>query len=159
MSRKPLTKKEREQVYRKYLGHCAYCGAEILYKEMQVDHFAPVHVFGDNTDMHNLMPACRQCNFYKSTYTISRFREQLNQIVTRLERDSFIYRLAKKYDLVEEHNNPVEFYYEKIDGFITRTRCQGMSDWNNKDHEIWDQLYSKYGVEFVKWYREKIEIL
>lgn len=34
-----ISKKTREEVYRKYDGHCAYCGREIAYKDMQVDHF------------------------------------------------------------------------------------------------------------------------
>lgn len=28
----------REKVYQKYNGHCAYCGCELQYKDMQVDH-------------------------------------------------------------------------------------------------------------------------
>lgn len=28
----------RHAVYAKYNGHCAYCGCEIDYKDMQVDH-------------------------------------------------------------------------------------------------------------------------
>lgn len=34
MSRKPIPKKIREQVYQKYNGHCAYCGCELDYKEL-----------------------------------------------------------------------------------------------------------------------------
>ena len=33
-----VTKAMRQQVYEKYGGHCAYCGRQIEYKEMQVDH-------------------------------------------------------------------------------------------------------------------------
>jgi hypothetical protein len=83
---------------------------------MQVDHFAPVYLFGDNTNINNLMPACRMCNFYKSTYTISKFRENLGLIIDRLNRDSFTYRLAKNYGVVEERADllPIKFYYEKV---------------------------------------------
>ena len=28
-----ISKKTREEVYRKYDGHCAYCGREIAYKD------------------------------------------------------------------------------------------------------------------------------
>lgn len=38
MRRKQLTKSERTAIYNKYSGHCAYCGKEIEYKDMQVDH-------------------------------------------------------------------------------------------------------------------------
>lgn len=39
--RKRLTPKEREFVYQKYGGHCAYCGCKIEKKDMQVDHSIP----------------------------------------------------------------------------------------------------------------------
>ena len=36
-----INKKTRELVYKKYDGHCAYCGKEIEIKDMQVDHMYP----------------------------------------------------------------------------------------------------------------------
>lgn len=41
-----ISKSKREAVYRKYDGHCAYCGREIAYKDMQVDHFLPLRAWG-----------------------------------------------------------------------------------------------------------------
>ena len=84
---------------------------------MQVDHFAPVYLFGDNTNISNLMPSCRMCNFYKSTYTISKFRENLGLIIDRLNRDNFTYRLAKNYGIVKEDKSllPIKFYYELME--------------------------------------------
>lgn len=32
MLRKPIPKKIREQVYKKYNGHCAYCGCGMAFK-------------------------------------------------------------------------------------------------------------------------------
>ena len=32
---------DRLKIYNKYGGHCAYCGREIEYKQMQVDHHFP----------------------------------------------------------------------------------------------------------------------
>ncbi len=32
---------DRQQVYDKCDGHCAYCGVEITLKQMQVDHIQP----------------------------------------------------------------------------------------------------------------------
>ena len=37
-----ISKKTREIVWKKYGGRCAYCGREIAYKDMQVDHFLPL---------------------------------------------------------------------------------------------------------------------
>ena len=33
---------DREEVYNKCDGHCAYCGNEITIKQMQIDHIEPV---------------------------------------------------------------------------------------------------------------------
>ena len=112
--RQAISKKTREIVYNKYDGHCAYCGCKLGIKDMQVDHFAPVYLFGDNININNLMPSCRSCNFYKNTLTINKFRKQLGEIKSRLERDSFIYRMAKKYGLIEEKDKYIQFYYEKV---------------------------------------------
>lgn len=112
MSRKPIPKKIREQVYKKYNGHCAYCGCELDYKDMQVDHVVAVYGHNGSNDIENLMPTCRMCNFYKSTFSLKGFRKQLETMHERL-RKSFIYRLALKYGLVSEHKINVVFFFEK----------------------------------------------
>ena len=119
MARKSISKSTRKIVYQKYNGRCAYCGCELEYKDMQVDHIVPVyHITPLNwselgNEIYNLMPACRMCNFYKSTYSIDEFRERLQTLTDRLEK-IFIYRLAKKYGIVEERKKPIQFYFEKI---------------------------------------------
>lgn len=116
-NRKAIPKKVREQVYQKYNGHCAYCGCEISYKEMQVDHIKSVYSTEekpcdeDVNDIGNLMPSCRMCNFYKSTFTIEGFRTQLGKIPERLNK-LFIFKLACKYGLVEPKRKEIKFYFE-----------------------------------------------
>ena len=112
MSRKPIPKKIRELVYKKYNGHCAYCGCEIEYKDMQVDHVISVYGKYGSNDIDNLLPSCRMCNFYKSAFTLDEFRKNLETLHERL-RKPFIYRLALKYGLIEEHKKDVVFYFEK----------------------------------------------
>ena len=117
-NRKSISKELRFKVYNKYNGHCAYCGCELEYKDMQVDHIDSYYIntyYGnnDNIDISNLNPACRMCNFYKSTMPIEKFREQLGLIVDRLNKD-FTYRLAKKYNLIEEKEIKIKFYYEVL---------------------------------------------
>lgn len=118
MRRKPIPKKVREQVYQKYNGHCAYCGCELEYKDMQVDHIESVwsserHKKNHDNSIDNLTPACRMCNFYKGTYTIEQFRQNLSGTLMNNVRLPFQYRLALKYGLVKEDIKPVEFYFEK----------------------------------------------
>ena len=119
---KAISKKKRMQVYKKYGGHCAYCGCELEYKDMQVDHIKSLYIHSDRrsdmdwnaiNDVGNLMPSCRQCNFYKNTGDIEYLRKRLADDLVRNLRKPFDYRLAIKYGLVEEHIHPIVFYFEK----------------------------------------------
>ena len=112
MKRNPISKQLRQSVYNKYNGHCAYCGCEITFKEMQVDHLNSFYNNGENQSLDNLMPACRACNFYKSTLTVDKFRQQLGLLKQRLN-NQFIYKLARKYNLIEEINKDIKFYFER----------------------------------------------
>ena len=116
----------RQEVHDKYDGHCAYCGKEITLKQMQVDHKEPI--FRNSTDkeliwykrdrgthdMDNLMPSCARCNRWKSTYTIEQFRNEIQLQIQRLNSYNNNYRMAKDYNLIQETNEPVVFYYERI---------------------------------------------
>lgn len=118
--RKTISKEKRQQVYLKYNGHCAYCGCELQYKDMQVDHLECVRNNGDNISLDNLMPTCRKCNFYKNTMTLERFRDQLTKLTSRLEKE-FIYKLAKSYGLIIETNKPIQFYFEEYMKYVEGT--------------------------------------
>lgn len=110
--RKHISKSTRLKVYEKYNGHCAYCGCELALKEMQVDHIQSVYWYDGANDIENYNPACRMCNFYKSTMTVEDFRGQLGKLTSRLEK-TFIYRLAKKYGVIQEVEKPIVFYFER----------------------------------------------
>ena len=114
VKRKSIPKKVREEVYKMYDGHCAYCGCELEYKDMQVDHVESLYAHEVKDEIGNYKPACRACNFYKSTMSLEEFREQLETISDRLEKQ-FIYRLGKKYGLITETNKKVKFYFEERD--------------------------------------------
>ena len=116
--------KTRKMVYEKYAHHCAYCGCELEYKDMQVDHVESVYIHNDYhrektldelNEVENLMPSCRQCNFYKSSGDIEFLRRRIEDELVRNMRKPFDYRLALKYGLIEEHIEPVRFYFEKIE--------------------------------------------
>ena len=92
-------------------------------KDMQIDHVESVYRNNDIAqtmsekemyDESNLLPACRQCNFYKSTFTIDQFKQRLkNVMMPNLQKD-FRYRLAAKYGLIEETDKSIIFYYETL---------------------------------------------
>ena len=112
--RKKLSKAQRFQLYEKYNKRCAYCGCELDYNEMQVDHKIPVYLEGKDV-LENYLPACRSCNLYKRTMTIEKFRLQLETLGMRMKRDSSNYRILLRYGLINEQEQKVRFYYEKLE--------------------------------------------
>lgn len=122
---KAIPKRVRLEVYEKCNHRCAYCGCELEYKDMQVDHIKSIYSNMDYKQtmteqemysIENLLPACRQCNFYKSVFTLEVFRERLQTTMIKNLRKNFGYRLAVKYGLVEEKMKPITFYFEKLRG-------------------------------------------
>lgn len=122
---KAIPKRVRLEVYEKCNHRCAYCGCELEYKDMQVDHIKSIysnmeykHTMTEQEmySIENLLPACRQCNFYKSVFTLEVFRERLQTTMIKNLRKNFGYRLAVKYGLVEEKMKPITFYFEKLRG-------------------------------------------
>lgn len=120
---KSIPKKDRLKIYEKYNGHCAYCGCELNYKDMQVDHIKSVYVNMDYENnmsddemycLDNYMPSCRQCNFYKSTFDLETFRDRLINVMIKNLQKNFNYRLALKYGLIMENIKPVKFYFEQF---------------------------------------------
>lgn len=115
-TRRKLTKAERMEVYEKMNGHCAYCGCELKYKDMQVDHVIPINgwsVQGSDT-LDNMLPACRSCNHYKSRNTLEGFRKMLENMPFALIRDNVTYKNAVRYGLVIGNPKPIVFYFERM---------------------------------------------
>ena len=112
VKRKAIPKAVRQQVYDSLNGHCGYCGCEITYKEMQVDHIEAVYLYEAEL---NAGEAQQVNSIENSTMSIESFRKQLETLPERLEK-LCIYRLAKKYGIVQEIKKPVQFYFEKQKG-------------------------------------------
>lgn len=55
MKRKKMSNAERREIYNKCKGHCAYCGCELEYRDMQVDHVIPLRRGGAD-DIENMLP-------------------------------------------------------------------------------------------------------
>ena len=86
---------------------------------MQVDHLIPVqrerfkkYSEDEIESIDNLMPSCRRCNNYKRAHSIETFRRYIEEIPDKLTRDSFIYKVALDYGLIEEHRKHIKFYFE-----------------------------------------------
>lgn len=126
MKRRKITKAQRLSVYNRYGGKCAYCGKAIRYDEMQVDHIKPLYLGGAD-DESNWAPACRMCNYYKSTKTVEIFRDELGKLRDRLEKD-FIFRLALRYGLIRETSDKVQFLFEKEPDEESKMAVTAISD-------------------------------
>ncbi|GAB3272630.1 HNH endonuclease signature motif containing protein [Larkinella harenae] len=125
------TKKDREMIFSKFGGKCAYCGCD-LPKNWHVDELLPcvrnhrydrkkgkfVH---DGTFRHperlnidNQMPACPSCNINKHSMSLEDFRRLISGFLTSLNRDSTQYKIAKRYGFIQEIEKPVIFYFEQF---------------------------------------------
>jgi 5-methylcytosine-specific restriction endonuclease McrA len=113
-----MTKKDRQIVFDKYNGKCAYCGCELT-KGWHVDHIEPIvrNKKGtcrnpENESLENYNPACASCNIQKNSFTIEQFRENIKNFVNSLNKYSNQYKFVKKYGLVTENYTEVKFYFE-----------------------------------------------
>lgn len=117
-----ISKEDRLKVYSKYGGRCAYCGKDIEYEDMQIDHLIPQCRAEDGkvswdevNSFSNLMPSCRQCNHYKRANSLEQFRNALETIPTKLYRDNYIYRMGSLYNMWGKNPSkriPIVFYFE-----------------------------------------------
>lgn len=123
-----MKKAERIKVHEKHDRRCAYCGKEIEYKDMQVDHMHPkclghfyesersreyYNLKGDNVDnFENLMPACRRCNHYKRSFRLEDFRKMVKTINERLFKN-YIAKVALDFGTVKQVEWDGKFYFEK----------------------------------------------
>ena len=121
-TRRRLSKTERQAIYDKMGGHCAYCGCELTLENMQVDHKIPVKLYETDAitneelnSIKNLLPACRSCNHYKDTLTVEKFRQLIERGPEILARDSVAYRAAVRFGTVKPNPKKVVFFFERAE--------------------------------------------
>ena len=111
--RRRLSKKEREIIYRKTNGHCAYCGGTLEFKDMQADHIEPFYR-GGTDEIDNFLPSCRSCNHYKSTLNLEEFRNWMQTLPNRMLKNNVNYRNLIRFGIITVDESPVRFYFEKM---------------------------------------------
>lgn len=136
-----LTKKQREDLFQKYQGRCAYCGEQLL-KGWHADHIELIRRNGDGTCLNpereifeNYNPSCASCNINKHSMSIEDFRKSICKYVESLNNYSTQYKMAKKYGLITETNKELKFYFEE---FNTVAEIQ---EWVWADSKIYNPNY------------------
>jgi len=102
----------RHVVWLKFNKHCAYCGKELEYKDMQIDHMYP-KTYGGNNELINLMPSCRRCNHYKRDMTLKEFRHLIKTLHERIQAQ-YISKVAIDYGIVTIRPFSGMFYFESF---------------------------------------------
>ncbi|MCP4354142.1 MAG: HNH endonuclease [Proteobacteria bacterium] len=124
-----MKKEYRLKVFHKYDKKCAYCGKEIKYKQMQVDHLHPKalkHYYQSDLmkdmynlkgksieDFSNLMPSCRRCNHYKRALPLEEFRTLMKTIHERIA-EIYIAKVAIDYGIIKIHKWDEKFHFEQL---------------------------------------------
>jgi len=112
-----ISKQTRLTVWLKYYKHCAYCGSEIEYKSMQVDHIK-AKILGGSDDISNLNPACFPCNNYKCHSSLEEFRrltkQMLNDKLQYLFKSKTKMNVAINFGAIELKQWDGIFYFEKF---------------------------------------------
>lgn len=90
MNRDDYYNKERQLVWYKFGCRCAYCGHNIDFSEMEVDHKIPKSSisfnYDDLNDFTNKVPSCPECNHLKDWYDIETFRLKIKLGYIRSEK-------------------------------------------------------------------------
>lgn len=118
-----ITKKQRAILREKWGGKCAYCGCD-LGDKWHADHIEAVDrqwwkpgspaSKPENDVLENLNPACPPCNIDKHSMTLEGWRATMQRSNDVLMRDVSTFRRAVRYGLVELKNDPIVFYFEKV---------------------------------------------
>ena len=126
-----MKKTDRELIYNKYGGCCAYCGC-ILKKGWHVDELKPVrrnftydknkgtfkatgdYLHLERFNIENQMPSCPSCNINKHSMSLEEFRSLITGFMKHLNEVNTQYKIAKRYGLIEETIKPIVFYFEKL---------------------------------------------
>jgi 5-methylcytosine-specific restriction endonuclease McrA len=125
-----MKQKNRQLIFEKYGGRCAYCGIELT-KGWHVDEIEPVRrikeydytkrkyvlagiMHPERLCIENQNPACASCNINKHSDSLEDFRNLIQGFMKHLNEHNTQYKIAKRYGLVKEDIKPVVFYFETL---------------------------------------------
>ena len=122
MSREPISKKLRFEVFKRDSFKCQYCGKSAPDVVLNVDHIMPVAKGGTN-DIFNLITACESCNSGKSDRTlddstvIAKQKKQLDDLNERREQIEMMMEWQRELSNLDEEAtvNATNFFEELLD--------------------------------------------
>lgn len=116
MGRK-IPKKYKEFLYYFYLKRCVYCGREITFKEMEIDHVYPRNIHNiEEQDVNyraisnndNYVIACPDCNRLKSNRTADEFLQYVREDLLNDLHKNIKYRVALQMGIISEDKSLAE---------------------------------------------------
>ena len=93
------TKKQKEQLLKKFSNECCYCGVAINEKDLSQDHLVPMNK--ESLGLHawgNVVPCCQKCNNQKQQTA------WLDYLKTKSTGDALTLRRMRINDFVQEMN-------------------------------------------------------
>lgn len=137
MSRVPLSRKARFDIFRRDNFSCQYCGAHPAYSELRVDHVHPVAKGGTN-EKQNLITACHPCNAGKRDYPAdevrgSRAASAVWAIVGQLPHDPYYTDEHRRRMTVDQVR---AFAAHDFEGKALKIAGQRYSSWEDWRHSM-----------------------
>lgn len=127
-----ISKKDREIIYNKFDGKCAYSGTK-LESDWQVDHLKPIRrnwwensaLFEEDHKLNNMFPSQGIINHYKFSLSIEEFRDRIATLHVRLKklpknprsersikRKQYLLKVASYFGITEDAPFTKNFYFE-----------------------------------------------
>ena len=119
--------KERDIVFNRYGGKCAFCGTE-LDKGWHISPLIPTElvVTNDgslekiNNEIENKIPSCKACDssriqlsYGAKTMTVEQFKKSLLHSFEFIQGNAD-YKKAIRFGLITETQQPIVFYFENV---------------------------------------------
>lgn len=121
-----MTKKDRQLIFDKYLGRCAYCGCELkkgwhvsklVYESSEID--ATGNLVTPNDTFENKIPSCAKCNMSRSRdnggvrfASIEDFRKEIIHDLEFLKSFPY-YQRVLRFGMIIETKIELVFHFEK----------------------------------------------
>lgn len=82
-------KNEKKYIYMRDNGICHFCGKELSFKQISLDHYLPKSKGGPD-DTFNLVCSCKGCNKYKKSSVPDDYKEMILDLFKKAVRDGKI---------------------------------------------------------------------